>query len=265
MNIVVRMPGGHSSIPPLHTSIGVLSELLCAIEAEQYPTFLADDNPVLSLLQCGARYAPDFPKPIKKLLDHRHTGKGKTCSKKQDHLAIEVAKLGLGTRFLMETSQAIDIISGGAKSNALPERVSSIVNHRVNIGDTPHTVWDHLTKLAKPVAKKHNLTLHAFDGTKEAALSISLWASDTTLQVAPVAPTDTTGVTPYSVLAGTTRAAFGEDVIVSPGLMTGNTDTQYYWNVTKHIFRYSPGYDPISKEVGLGDIHTGESPTLSLV
>lgn len=29
-----------------------------------------------------------------------------------------------------------------------------------------------------------------------------------------------------------------------PGIITGNTDTRYFWALTKHIFRFDPGYDP---------------------
>ncbi|KAJ2983610.1 hypothetical protein NUW58_g6222 [Xylaria curta] len=42
---------------------------------------------------------------------------------------------------------------------------------------------------------------------------------------------------------------------MAPALMTGNTDTKYYWDLTKHIFRYGPGYDP-EQGFGLGGIHT---------
>jgi Gly-Xaa carboxypeptidase len=73
--------------------------------------------------------------------------------------------------------------------------------------------------------------------------------------VAPVTPTDVDVVSPYAVLAGTVRAVYGEDIVVAPGIMTGNTDTRYYWNLTKNIFRFGPGYD-VELDDGLGNIHT---------
>jgi Gly-Xaa carboxypeptidase len=105
------------------------------------------------------------------------------------------------------------------------------------------------------LAKKYGLAFHAFDGTTEAPLSISLSKSPNTLAVAPVTPTDVDVVSPYAVLAGTVRAVYGEDIVVAPGIMTGNTDTRYYWNLTKHIFRFGPGYD-VDSDDGLGNIHT---------
>ncbi len=132
---------------------------------------------------------------------------------------------------------------------------NSAVNHRVNVGDEPEDVWERITALAKPIAKKYNLTLHSFDGTTEEAQSISLYPSETTLRVAPVTPTNANKNSPYRILAATTLALYGNEIVVSPGSTTGNTDTRYYWDLTKHIFRFGPGYDPADRQ-GLGNIHT---------
>ncbi|KAJ9134073.1 Carboxypeptidase S [Coniochaeta hoffmannii] len=251
VHITVRMPGGHSSIPSDHTSIGVVSELITQIEAKQYPTRLTDENPYYTQLHCGAEHSPEFPDTLKKLLAKRASQGQQTCKAKPDYLALEAAKQGPAIKYLMQTSQAVDKISGGIKVNALPERVTVTVNHRINVGETPQIVWDRLAALAGTVAEKYNLTLHAFDGEEEPS-SISLAASSTTLEVAPVTPADGK---PFEVVAGTTRALYGKEVVVAPGIMTGNTDTRYYWNLTKHIFRFGPGYDP-TDGAGLGAIHT---------
>jgi Gly-Xaa carboxypeptidase len=113
----------------------------------------------------------------------------------------------------------VDIINGGAKVNALPERVTATVNHRVNVGEHPSQVHDKVTKLAKEVAKKYNLTLHAFDDV-EAPSSISLYASsDHTLEPAPVTPTSGDV---WDILSGTTKGLY-PDVIMAPGIMVCKT------------------------------------------
>jgi Gly-Xaa carboxypeptidase len=43
----------------------------------------------------------------------------------------------------------------------------------------------------------------------------------------------------------------GEDIIVAPTLMTGNTDTKYYWNLTENIYRFSA-----VREGGRANAHT---------
>ncbi|KAK8203371.1 hypothetical protein M8818_005262 [Zalaria obscura] len=243
VTITVRMPGGHSSVPPAHTSIGVLSEFIALIEAHTYPTHLDDANPYLGQLQCGAEHSPEFPKKLRKLLSTRH--QGAPSKKHGDMLAEEAAKESAFTRYLMQTSLAVDIISGGVKVNALPERVVAVVNHRVNIGEHPADVHAKLSALAAQIAKKYNLTVHAFDGV-EAAQSIMLSHGPNDLEPAPVTPTvlrKEGRLTPWAVVAGTTRALYGEDMLVTPGLMTGNTDTRYYWGLSRHIFRFGPGWE----------------------
>lgn len=252
VDVIVRMPGGHSSIPPPHNGIGVMSELITLVENNRYEPYLADENPFIGMLQCGAAYGPEFPSKWKKLLPSGCKDK----SHKKQKLAKEVAKSGDQFKYLFTTSVAVDIIGGGVKANALPERTTALINHRVNVGEHSTDVQKHLTKLAAQVANKYNLTLHAFNDDEETPSSITLSSKGRhTLEPAPVTPTETDGVTPFTVLAGTTRALYGEKMIMAPALMTGNTDTRYYWDLTKHIFRYSPGFDP-EDDGALGNIHT---------
>lgn len=259
INIVatVRMPGGHSSIPPPHTSIGVISELVSLIEADTYPTYLDAKNPYYSQLVCGAAYAPEFPKPLKKLLSKSTRSSVKSCHSKKDELAEEAAKESLSIKYLMTTSIAVDLVTGGEKSNALPEEASVTINQRVNIGDTTSLVKSKIAHLAQKVAAKHNLTLHAYKPANESLTpsSITLTAPHA-LEVAPVTPTLTNETTAYTVLSGTTRALYGTNLTVAPGLMTGNTDTRFYWDLSENIFRFAPGFDGGAAEAGLGKIHT---------
>lgn len=120
VSITVGTPGGHSSIPPEHTGIGVISQILSAIEANPYePTYADVEDPILQALVCGQQYAKKgtFPKNMSKLL------------KKGDlkGLAKEFAGTGRAQKALVSTTQAVDVIRGGVKVNALPEEVSAIV------------------------------------------------------------------------------------------------------------------------------------------
>jgi Gly-Xaa carboxypeptidase len=254
VNVVVRMPGGHSSIPPKHNGIGVASELITKIEGNLYEPYLDEKNPYLSLLHCGAEHAPDFPSKLEHLL-HKRDAKGASCKKRKDELAIEASKAGPEIEYLMKTSVAVDLIQGGAKTNALPERTQFTVNHRVNVGASTKSVLEHITGIAAQTAQKYNLTLTPFNGT-ESPNSITLSHNNKILEPAPVTPTNTDPEHPsaFSVLSGTTRALYGKELLVAPGIMTGNTDTKFYWALSENIFRYGPGWDKNQK--GLGSIHT---------
>jgi Gly-Xaa carboxypeptidase len=247
VDIIVRSNGGHSSIPPPHTGIGMASELVSLIESHPYPPSLKPQNPYLGLLECGARHAPKFPRRLKALL-RKSTG-----AKARDKLAREASRQSLAIKYLMTTSLAVDIIHGGVKVNALPERTVVTVNHRVNVGESTAVVKKKLTKLARQVSKKYNLTLNAFDGSEEGPMSLSL-VDTASLEPAPVTPTSIEKLSAYTVLSGSTRALYGPKMIMAPGMMTGNTDTKYYWPLSSNIFRYAPGWD--SEEEGFGKIHT---------
>ncbi|BFZ57380.1 hypothetical protein PYCC9005_004432 [Savitreella phatthalungensis] len=277
VRITLNAPGGHSSIPYAHTAIGVAADLIKRIERHPYAPAIHDNSPFLGLLHCANEHAPEFPKAYSKLLRHRPTveslhisrndvelSKGKRGKKekghgkgrgKPDHLAkaiIEHENLGDIVRYLFQTSLAVDTIRGGVKVNALPEQVEFVVNHRVNVGERVADVLERIEGLAKKTAREYNYTLRSFDGSElhssGGSARIIRLATDNVLEPAPVSPLDSTA---WAVLSGTIRAVFGEDTIVAPGLMTGNTDTRWYWNVSPNIFRYNP-----SRVQGVGKIHT---------
>ena len=247
VEITIRMPGGHSSVPSDHTAIGVSAELITLIENDKYTPELTSDNPYLAHLICGAAHAPKYPKKYKKLLR-----KVKDSFK----LAKEVAKTSLGVKYLMSTSVAVDVINGGVKVNALPEEVKTVINHRVNIGSKTASVERKITSLARKIAKKHGLSVIGFGETDEGKTNTIVLSANNVLEPAPITPTASDQM-PYRVVAGTTRALFGEHIIVSPGEMTGNTDTRYYWPLSKHIFRYNPSRGRVTKGGSpMGKIHT---------
>lgn len=262
IEIVVRTPGGHSSVPPAHTGIGILSELITIVEANVFEPRLDAQNPYLGQLQCGARYSPAFPKQLRKLIDGRHASLDTQKKPTRDALAEAAAHENLYTRYLMQTSVAVDMITGGVKINALPEAASVQINHRVNVGEDPLDVLDHMIGLVGPIAKKYNLTLETLDpntSSSQQTNSITISPMKNVLNPAPVTSTQVDPITPYAVVAGTTRALYGEDVIVAPGIMTGNTDTRHFWELTQHIFRYGVAFDPDAITSGVHTVNEKQS------
>ncbi|KKA28460.1 hypothetical protein TD95_002573 [Thielaviopsis punctulata] len=257
VDVIVRVPGGHSSMPSDFNSISVMADLISLVHHNQYESKLYDENPYLELLQCGLEHAPDFPSSLAKLLGKRKPTSGVAATKhKKDKLALEAAKLMPISKYLYTTTVATDIIHGGIKINALPERVVLSVNHRVNVGESSQDVKDKLTHLASAITHKYNLTLDAFTDAEEVPGSIKLALWPSLLEPAPVTPTNVDSLTPYKILAGTTRALYGTNITVTPGIMTGNTDTRYYWDVTEHIFRWAPHYDGLGKNAIRNGVHT---------
>ncbi|KLO11594.1 carboxypeptidase S [Schizopora paradoxa] len=265
VRVDVTSPGGHSSVPPDHTSIGMLSALLVQIEETPYPISISRDSPAYATLQCEAAHSEEMDPWLRKTI---------MKSVKSDWALRELRDFieeDLDLRSLFGTTQAIDIILGGVKANALPEEAWAVVDHRIATQSTVADVKKHDTAVLEHLAEKFNLSYTAFgqkvytgSGAKYGSLDISdAWG--TALEPAPITPMDGEA---FKLLSGTIKATYNaqrkfknsEEIIVAPGIMTGNTDTRHYWNLTKNIFRYSHQNTGSGGAIGNG-VHTVNEST----
>ncbi|CUA77617.1 Gly-Xaa carboxypeptidase [Rhizoctonia solani] len=261
VRVEVATPGGHSSVPPEHTSIGILASLLVEIESTPYTPGLPRSSPIYSLLQCFAAHVPSVPSSFRSsILDsicpadasaHRRRRCDKALKDVESALFDASSEWNHGNEFaarsyrsLLRTTQAIDMINGGVKSNALPELTSAVVNHRIRTDSSVSELIESITSKLIPLAEKFNLTLTSFSRAnvttgKVGTLTLSdAWG--TALDPAPITPTMGTEAAAYKLLSGVIRHTRGDKkTVVSPAIMSGNTDTRYYWKVTPNIFRYS--------------------------
>ncbi|KAJ7895118.1 hypothetical protein B0H13DRAFT_2234604 [Mycena leptocephala] len=259
----VTSPGGHSSVSPDHTTIGILAALLVRYEDNPYGGHLSRESTPYQTLQCLSAYESTMPPAIKRII----------VDSAQSDTALQTLEGILSKdrlyRSQIGTTQAIDVVSGGVKSNALPEQAHAIVNHRISTESSVRAVRERNTALLKPLAERFNLAFNAF-GVKVsepgAPASGHLALTDmSALEPAPVTPTSGGNSIPYQVLSGSIRATYntrrfanGDDstVIVAPSIMSGNTDTRYYWKISSHIFRYGHGNSAGAPEGILSGIHT---------
>ncbi|KAI8904262.1 hypothetical protein DFJ77DRAFT_251395 [Powellomyces hirtus] len=265
VTISLSTPGGHSSIPPPHTNIGILSKLITELEAHPYTPELVDTNPFLASLQCLAEHAKDINPWLRAAI--------RNYKKVRAPLVKYLAK-DSATRYMMTTSQAVDMMSGGVKLNALPEFSSAAINHRVATHQTVADVEAHLVVTLFPIAKSYNLnfttidhanTTHSHHQHPDSTAHLVVETYRGALEPAPISPS--TGPV-WDTLAGTVRRVAQDDwvtlgtrpentregeqsVFVTPVLMAANTDTRHYWSLTRNIYRY----DPI-RENRIAGIHT---------
>ncbi|GHJ89068.1 hypothetical protein NliqN6_5470 [Naganishia liquefaciens] len=240
LKITVETPGGHSSVPPEHTSIGILSRLLVELEANPFEPSLTAESPYLKYLTCLADHAPDVPKAFKRSV--AHPGKWKALAKR---LAGESAQ----NRAFLATTQAIDLISGGVKVNALPEVATATINHRIAFTSSIEETKQHASRLLGPLAHKLGFDYIAFNETasglvagttngKRVTLDVVRGAKGTAgLEPAPITPSDSES---FELIGSTIKQVFGDDVVVAPSAMFANTDTRAYWNLTRNLYRFAP-------------------------
>ncbi|THH17842.1 hypothetical protein EW146_g3057 [Bondarzewia mesenterica] len=267
--IEIASPGGHSSIPPPHTSIGMLSALLVEYEANPFKVHLSRAAPIYSNVQCLGVHAKDIPPRVRRLI--KASAYSDKALKQIEKILFEDSMFKENVyKALAGTSQAIDLIQGGVKTNALPEQAWAVVNHRIatdrcakrspfrichNTSENLHTAYSSVAEimrrdmeLLKPLAERFNLTYTAFgtaispeDAPAYGSLTLrDPWVS--ALEPAPVTPTGPDAI-PYRILSGTIKATYnghrgleGDNIVVTPG---HSTDTQYYWKLTPHIIRYN--------------------------
>ncbi|KAF8070006.1 hypothetical protein FPV67DRAFT_1578960 [Lyophyllum atratum] len=248
VRVEITTPGGHSSVPPRHTGIGILSALLVEYEANPFKVKLTKQDPLYSTFQCVGEHAKELPKDLRETI-RRSWSSNKELRKLEKFILDNPV-----FRSMVGVTQAIDMIQGGVKANALPEMAWALVNHRIAVISSVEEVKAHDTKILEGLAEKFNLTYNAFGSKiskeeKDAPSSGSLTLTDAhgnSLEPAPVTPTGKDAA-PYQLLSGTIKTAYnshrqfeGEnEIIVSPGMPSGNTDTRYYWHLSKHIFRYN--------------------------
>ncbi|KAL6451957.1 CPS1 Carboxypeptidase S [Candida maltosa Xu316] len=243
LNSVIELftPGGHSSVPPKHTSIGIMAQLISKIEERDFSPILTNMNPVLGQLYCVAEHSPTIDKSIK------HDILKAQIDANANHNVVEYLSKDKETKFLITTSQAIDVIEGGVKSNALPEHVSIVVNSRIAVEETVDTVVNKIKGDLLEITKKFDLGLvvdgeEVVEPTANGYFNYSLVEK---LEPAPISPINGES---WNVFGGSLRYLYedllfkdtNDTFVVAPYLSSGNTDTKSYWDLTRNIYRYSP-------------------------
>lgn len=243
LNSVIDLftPGGHLSVPPRHTSIGIMSQLITKIEDKEFSPILTNNNPVLGQLYCLAEHSKILNKSIKRDILKAQ------IDQNANQRVVEYLSKDAETKYLITTSQAVDIIEGGVKSNALPEHVSVVVNSRIAVEENVNTVVSKLKADILTIADKFNLGLiidnqEIIEPTEHGYFNYSLIES---LEPAPVSPINGES---WNIFGGSLRYLYedlifpdsNDTFIVAPFLSTGNTDTKSYWDLTRNIYRYQP-------------------------
>lgn len=125
-------------------------------------------------------------------------------------------------------------------------------------------VQAHDTALLKHLAGTFNLTYSAFgaqiseEGAPASGTLTLSNAFQNGLDPAPITPTGA-DATPYQLLSGTIKATYNthrsindaDSIIVAPSIMSGNTDTRFYWKLSQHIFRYNH-HNSVGKDFASG-------------
>ena len=203
VELSVEHRGGHSAMPPRHTSIGILSTAIHRLE--QNPLPMRIQGPIKEMFDYTG---PEMPMLTRMIFANLWLFRG--LVKKQLAKSPETA-------VQCSTTTAVTMIEGGVKENVIPTQAKALVNFRILPGDTVQSIVEHVRK--------------AIDNPQ-----VKINPSERYLEPSPVSDSDSES---FKIIHQTIRQIF-PDVLVSPGLMIAGTDTKHYVPLTNNIYRFLP-------------------------
>jgi carboxypeptidase PM20D1 len=200
----VEVEGGHSSMPPRQTAVGILSSAVAKLQDNPFPGGLR--GPTRQYLSCVGRELSFFPRMV-----FANTWLFGPLIERQ--LAASPS-----SDALLRTTTAPTMFEGSIKDNVLPGRARAVVNFRIYPGETVESVTDRVQSLIDDP----RVQIEPFSGFIE--------------DPSPVSPT---GVPAFGILQRTIRQVFS-DVVVAPFLTVVTTDSRHYHRLTENVYRFQP-------------------------
>ncbi len=204
VELTVEGEGGHSSMPPPHTAVGILAEAVTRLEANQLPAHM--DGPTRRML---TTLGPEMGFMNRMVFSNLWLFGGVVQGK---------LEASYSTNASIRTTTAVTMFGGGVKENVLPQLARAVVNFRIHPSETQEDVLRHVERSVDNPRVK----LRPFGGMNS--------------NPPPVSSTESEG---WSVLTSTVRQAF-PDALVAPGMSVGATDARMYAGLSDSIYRFSP-------------------------
>lgn len=247
--------GGHSSVPPRNTAIGIMAQIIADLELNHPSLQVTPKSPYYQQLMCEAQFSTQMDESL------RSDILAMDSDTEAEARVMAYLDKNMITKAMAGTTQAIDVLMGGLKINSLPEKVTLEINYRIAYEDTIEQVKEHLYETVAKYAKKYGLGVYNFgeNATDEITANefdewpIGNFFLSSPNSLAPTVATNTTNNPSWDLLAGTLRNVFedfavypgadpsvGKTVVVSPSVMTGNTDVRHYTQLSENLYRYTP-------------------------
>lgn len=206
LELCVPSEGGHSSRPPMETSIGILSKALVALEAHPFEAGI--DGAAAETFNF---LVPEMAFGYRMLLANQWlTGR---------LVKSQLVKKPAGNA-LLRTTIAPTMLEGSKKANVLPQNARAVVNFRIKPGETVQSVTERVKKVIKDKRVQIKLLNRGFEAGNPVPISDVRTESFRTMQK--------------------TIGQIYPEVLVAPSLMIAGTDSKHFQPLTKNIYRFSP-------------------------
>jgi len=205
LELIARLPeGGHSSMPPAQTAVGVLSQAISQLQNNPFPAQIAGATRELFM------YAgPEMNWPVRAVFANLWLTEGLLIS--------QLSKTNT-TAAMIRTTTAPTMVRAGVKDNVLPTEARAVINFRILPGETTETVINRVHR----VIGDDRVTVAPLDSN--------------IFNPAPVSETSTFG---FQVIHKTIGQLYPE-AVVAPSLVIGATDSRHYQEVALQTYRFRP-------------------------
>ncbi len=223
LDLQVEIPGGHSSMPSPETAIDVLNKALVKVRAQQMPGAI---TPTVQELIKRTRSAESFMTKV--VLSNLWLFKPVVMGQ------FEKVK---ESNAMVHSTLVPTIVKAGIKDNVIPSVAKATINSRILPGQTSDEVLAYVTKVVgdeRVVIKKQTISIME-------PSSVSSFESEQFKKIENI------------------LYASVPNVIVSPFLMIGATDSRYFRNNSEAVLNFSAvqdvkGFHGIDERIGIKDL-----------
>jgi carboxypeptidase PM20D1 len=205
LELTVETTGGHSSVPPKTSSIGILSEAIHKIETHPMPAHV--HGPIGEFLEYGGGSA-SFPMRV--------VFKNMWLF---GPVVQHILESQPDTNATLRTTTAPTIFRAGTKDNVMPSRATAIVNFRLLPGDTIDSVIEHVRRVVD-----------------DPRIKLAPMAGEPPVEPSPRSSVDSPN---FKLMQKTVGQVYPE-AVVAPFVFVAATDSRHYALLTSNVYRFSP-------------------------
>ena len=190
-------------MPDKETAIAVMAYAIANLKANPFPTRISE--PVQAFID---HVGPEMPFGNKLAFANSAVLGG---------VIKMIYEKKASTNAQVRTTTAPTIFCGGVKENIIPQEVAATVNFRILPGETIEDVVAHVKKVIHD--DRIEVTIGEF-----------------TSEPSPVSDITAFG---YTAINKTIKQTY-DDIITTPGLMVGATDSRSFTTITDNVYRFLP-------------------------
>lgn len=202
--LTAREGGGHASTPPAVPATARLARAIDRLHRRPFPTRIAP--PVRALF---ATIAPYAPQPLRWVFG--------SLGLTGPLLARVFPRLGPEMNAMVRTTAVATQLSGAPGENVLATTARAAINIRLLTGDTVESATERVRRVVADPEVEIEVR-HASDPSP-----VSPWKGDAWRQI-----------------ASAVMAALGDDVVTTPYIQLGASDSRWFTVISDHVYRFTP-------------------------